>query len=200
MAFLLIPPLLCPLAISYANLALKSADGLSSKGRALAIKARRISLGLLAICLLWWVLLVVRFFPITPSYLNTNIYTVTEIHSSTHGSMVSDALYRLLERPQGAFVVIVEPKSGKFVQFAGSKSEELYFDLPKQYLSQYEIMKTQEIFTKRGYDESQGYESERMHFNVSLDKDINKATELALAIIRQTYELKDDVRLELIEH
>ena len=74
-----------------------------------------------------------------------------ETQSQWHSGTVRDALTRLLTRPSGAFVIIEDPQSGKFVQFAGSKDEPLLLDLPSQTLSPDEMTKAKAVFAEFGY-------------------------------------------------
>ena len=71
--------------------------------------------------------------------------------SKSHSEIVHGALISLLKRPAEAFVIFEEPKSGKFVQFAGSIEEPLLLDLPIQTLSPAEIEKAKTIFGEMGY-------------------------------------------------
>ena len=80
-----------------------------------------------------------------------------------HLVTVREALSRLLTRPSGAFVIIEEPRSGKFVQFAGSKDEPLLLDLPSQTLSPDEMAKSVAPLTRRTF----GNRSRRVSVAVS---------------------------------
>ena len=53
---------------------------------------------------------------------------------------ITIALTQLLKRGNSdAFVIFTEVNSGKFVQFAGSVNEDLYFSLPANQLNQNEL-------------------------------------------------------------
>jgi hypothetical protein len=58
----------------------------------------------------------------------------------TQRARIEQPLQKLLETPGRPFVVITDPKTGKFVQYIGSRSEPLLLDLPSsQLLSDKEV-------------------------------------------------------------
>ncbi len=126
-----------------------------------------------------------------------------------HSEMVREALTRLLTRPPGAFVIIEEPRSGKFVQFAGSKNEPLLLDLPFQTLSSEEITKAKALFIELGYLGPQTYQvqespggppaGEQTSFNVKFGNNVDKATELAVTVLHRVYGFGEDTKLKLTE-
>lgn len=127
----------------------------------------------------------------------------------SHREMIRTALVRLLSRPSGAFVVIEDARSGKFVQFAGSSGEPLLLDLPSQTLSPQEMAKAKAVFSNLGYPGPETYRTEEFPggppageqttFNVKFGSDVDKATDLALAVLYQVYDLDDAARLRLQE-
>lgn len=50
-------------------------------------------------------------------------------------TLIEDALNKLASGREGAYVVLEDSRSGKFVQFAGSRTESLVLDLPVQQLT-----------------------------------------------------------------
>ena len=126
-----------------------------------------------------------------------------------HSAVVRAALVRLLSRPSGAFVIIEDARSGKFVQFAGSKEEPLLLDLPSQTLSPDEMTKAKAVFSDLGYPGPETYETqefpggppagEETSFMVKFEQDVDKATELAVAILHRVYGLDENAKLKLTE-
>ena len=57
----------------------------------------------------------------------------------------------MLDRPEGAFLIVEESESGRFVQFVGSRDESLLLDLPLQTLSPEEMTKARAVFAELGY-------------------------------------------------
>ena len=116
-----------------------------------------------------------------------------------NAEIIREALIRLLSRPSGAFVIIEEPKSGKFVQFAGSEKEPLLLDLPSQTLTQDEMKKAIAVFSELGYPGPETFPvqehpggppaGEQTSFVVTFGKDVDKATELAVAVLHRVYGL-----------
>jgi hypothetical protein len=127
----------------------------------------------------------------------------------SHSEAVRDALIRLLTRPSGAFLIIEEPQSGKFIQFAGSRDELLLLDLPSQTLSPDEMMKARAVFAELGYPGPETYQTqeypggpptgEQTSFNVNFGTDIYKAVELTVAVLQRVYSLDENAPLQLTE-
>ncbi len=120
-------------------------------------------------------------------------------HRPAYQDQVRSALVRLLERPSedGGFVVIADPDSGRFVQFSGSQ-DFVEVDLPHQTLSAEDMVKTKAVFSALGYAGPKTY-GEQTTFQENFGKDVNKATELAVAILQQVYALEDHTVLKLTE-
>ncbi len=123
--------------------------------------------------------------------------------------VVRAALVRLITRPLGSFVIIEDVQSGKFVQFAGSNEEPLLLDLPSQTLSPEEMKKATAVFLEMGYAGPETYQTqafpggppsgEQTSFTVKFERDVDKATELGVAILHRVYGLDENARLELTE-
>jgi hypothetical protein len=123
--------------------------------------------------------------------------------------IIRSALNHLLERPSGAFVIIEETNSGKFVQFNGSEEEPLMFDLPQQALTFTEFKNAKILFKESGYPSPQTYDvyeypggpsaSTQTGFNVTFGKDVEKATLLAVAVFENIYKIDVTSELKLTE-
>ena len=132
-----------------------------------------------------------------------------ETQGQSHSATVRNALTRLLTRPSGAFVIIAEPQSGKFVQFAGSEDEPLLLDLPLQTLSPDEMMRVKAVFAELGYSGPETYQTEeypggppageQTSMNVKFGTDVDKAAELAVAVLHRVYGLDAHTKLRLTE-
>ena len=127
-----------------------------------------------------------------------------QTQDQSHLATVRDSLTRLLTRPLGAFVIIEEPQSGKFVQFAGSKDEPLLLDLPSQALSPDEMTKVKSVFAELGYPDPETYETawypgELPNILVRFGTDVDKAAEAAVAVLHRVYGLDEHTKLKLTE-
>ena len=106
-------------------------------------------------------------------------------------------------------MIIEEPKSGKFIQFAGSVDEPLLLDLPTQTLSTTELDKAKRVFTQFGYSGPQKYQlqeypggppvGEQTSFMAKFGSDVDLATRFSVAVLYQIYELNDSTQLKLTE-
>lgn len=129
--------------------------------------------------------------------------------SKSHEQLIRDALTHLLNRPSGAFVIIEEPKSGKFIQFAGSVDEPLLLDLPVKTLSPDEMDKAKKVFAEFGYTGPETYQlqeypggpqaGEHTSFMVKFGSDIDRAAQFTVVVLHQIYRLDDSSRLKLTE-
>lgn len=129
--------------------------------------------------------------------------------AESHSDVIRAALVRLLSRPSGAFLIVEDVRSSKFVQFAGSKEEPLLLDLPSQTLSPDEMTKAKVVFSDLGYSGPETHETrefpggppagEQTSFMVKFERDIDKATALAVAILDLVYGLDENAKLKLTE-
>jgi len=129
--------------------------------------------------------------------------------SKSRDESIRAALRRLLSRPPGAFLIIEDSRSGKFVQFAGSQEDPLVLDLPCQTLSPEETTKAKAVFSDLGYPGPTTYQTqqfpggppagEQTSFMVTFEQDVGKATELAVAILHRVYGLDEKATLKLTE-
>lgn len=110
---------------------------------------------------------------------------------------IADALRDLLERsgPQ-AFVIFLDARSGNFVQFIGSKKEPLVLDLPFTSLSDEEMQRASYYFKGLGFEDAEGEES----FSVTLDQDVQQATQLAAGVFHSVYQSEPDFSLKIEEN
>jgi hypothetical protein len=123
---------------------------------------------------------------------------------------IHDALQRLLQRRNdNAFLIIEEPKTRKFVQFAGSASEGLAFDLPSQTLSAEELSRAKRALATIGirFDEWDVYDKpggtvvgKQSGFSKSLGRDLAEATKLTLMIFIEVYDIKEPYNLSFEEN
>ena len=116
----------------------------------------------------------------------------------SHQDQIQGALVRLLEDPDGGFVIIAVPHSGKFLQFAANAGSGLLLDLPQQTLSQDEMEKAKAVFSARGYPGPETHDGQTS-FQKNFGKGVDKATELAVAVIQQVYGLQDHSTLQITE-
>lgn len=127
----------------------------------------------------------------------------------THFDTIKAAIVRMLERPEGAFLIVEEPDSGKFVQFVGSRDEPLLLDLPLQTLSPEEATKARAVFVELGYpdaipaqgdpDAGDPANSQWQSATVSFGDDVDGAAKLAVAVLHDVYGFDETVKLELTE-
>ncbi len=124
-----------------------------------------------------------------------------------NSDLIREALSLLLQHPAGSYLIIEEPATGKFVQFSGSTEEPLFFDLPQQTLSQDEFEKARDLFSELGYPGPETFElfessdgpsaGSQTSFLVTFGDDIEKATELAIAVFESVFEMNSAVQLKL---
>ena len=109
-----------------------------------------------------------------------------------------------------AFIIIEEPSSQKFVQFAGSVNEPLIFDLPAQGLTEEELDRARVVLGE--YEiEMEGnpmYEDESMQkvvdtqygFSAIIGDDIDLGVELAVRVLSEIYGFDEAVNFILVEN
>lgn len=105
------------------------------------------------------------------------------------------------------FVIFEEPNSGKFVQFAGNKKEELMFDLPSDQMSPPQLEKAKKILAGYGiyHETSPTYSDEtetkvvgEMNlFSKRLNNDIDLAVELTSRIMIDVYGFDENTQLKI---
>ena len=110
---------------------------------------------------------------------------------------IKSALASLLVQPDdaGAFVIIEDAASKKFVQFIGSRERPLLLDLPAQALSEAEFYRAVAFFHSRGVL-GQEYEvfdapggrpvGEQFTFQLPVPS-VDDATEVVFAVFEQVY-------------
>lgn len=121
---------------------------------------------------------------------------------------IKTALENLLQREnEDAFVVFEEVNTGKFVQFAGGKYEELLFDLPAQPLEEYELEKAKVVLQPYNitfeevevFDENGNAAGKQKSFTQPLNNDVDLATELVEKVMTDIYNF-NNIDLEFIEN
>jgi len=105
------------------------------------------------------------------------------------------------------FVIIEEPESGKFVQFAGNKNEELLFDFPSEQLSKKEFELASKILlnydihheTSPTYtDESETTQNGTLStFSKRIKNDVDLAVELTSKIMIDVFEFDENITLKI---
>jgi hypothetical protein len=120
------------------------------------------------------------------------------------------SLEKLLQREnEDSFVIIEDVKTGKFVQFAGGKYEELLFDIPQQILSKEEKERADKILNDHNifYESHPVYDDNNSElevgkqygFSKKLNNDINLAVELVEKVMKKVY-LIENVSIEFTEN
>ncbi|WP_170110166.1 caspase family protein [Flavilitoribacter nigricans] len=108
-----------------------------------------------------------------------------------------------------AFVIIQEEKSGKFVQFAGGKGQEIFFDLPTinweedQKALAVQVLKPFGIELEEmqlGSRKKPRTDPDMIHFNHIVGQDIDLALELISRVMLDVYQFDAKVKLDLIEN
>lgn len=108
-----------------------------------------------------------------------------------------------------AFVVFSDKQTGRFLQFAGSRQQNLLLDLPTQMLSPDEFETAQAVFKEYGTDleaspllDKPGGEVVDAHFgfNLSFGKEVDAAARVAHYIMLTVFELKDNFELSVEEN
>ena len=124
-------------------------------------------------------------------------------------SKITEALSSLLvRRNDDAFVIIEHPESKKFVQFAGSATEQLLLDLPSQTLSELEFHKAVQLFREIGVigDEHSVFDGpagrvvgQQFSFN-AVFRSVAEATETVERIFAAVYGLPVDCEIAIVEN
>ncbi|MDD3001085.1 MAG: hypothetical protein PHF29_04960 [Candidatus Riflebacteria bacterium] len=121
---------------------------------------------------------------------------------------------------EGWFCILEEPKTEKFVQFAYDEGEGIFFDLPKPALTNKEFDSASEVLS--GYDITLSEAQPHQHdedcdcddeccdddcccshnesfetFNKQLGNDKNLAAEIAYAVMREVYKLKENTKINV---
>jgi hypothetical protein len=127
---------------------------------------------------------------------------------------IETALDTLLKNSgEGWFCIIEDPKTEKFVQFAYDEEEGLWFDLPKPALTKKELEVALDLLSgydiklmapgiededcEHGNEDCECHEEVFETFNKHLGRDKQLAAEIAYAVMRQVYNLKDDTKLDV---
>jgi len=121
---------------------------------------------------------------------------------STNQARLEVALRKLLQRTnEDAFVIIEEPSSHKFVQFAASVRDPLLLDLPMQALSKEEALRAEKLFTSLGaggrqestlYDRNGKAVGTQVSYQMFLGQDTEAAATVAMRIFREVYRIRPD--------
>ena len=121
---------------------------------------------------------------------------------------LEQALVRLMNNPDGEFVIASDSLSNRFIQFAGSSNESLIVDLPIQTLEADEIKRAVRLFSEYGvkherwklFDEPGGKPvGIQAGFNLKVGNDIKKAVEIAMRVFKEVYKVPDNFNLNIQE-
>jgi hypothetical protein len=121
------------------------------------------------------------------------------------------ALTQLIKKENSdAFVIFTDVNSGKFVQFAGSVNEDLYFSLPASQLNQNELSIAKEKLKKYNIhlnsfpmytDETMEYSLGTMEeFSKSIGRDVEIGVKITITILTEIFELEGDIQLIIEEN
>jgi hypothetical protein len=125
-----------------------------------------------------------------------------------NGKRVRAALTALLHRENGSFVIFEEKKSGKFVQFAGSKRDDLNLDLPAQTLDRREDQRAEVFFKGLGvrpeeYDVFDGpggkIAGRQRSFQKAFGRDVEAAATVVMQVFERVYQFPTDFELAIKE-
>lgn len=103
----------------------------------------------------------------------------------------------------GWILIIEDPETESFVQFAFDSSSGLVFDLPFQALNQQQVQLARqtlgpyEIFPYTTTDPTGNAKDEQRTFNADVGFDIDLATELSVACFNEVYKLAVDSSLNV---
>ena len=119
-----------------------------------------------------------------------------------------EALVRLMNNPDGEFVIASDSLSNKFIQFSGSSKKSLIVDLPIQTLSPDEIKRAARLFSEYGVNHERwavldepdgGKVGIQAGFNLKVGRDIKKAVVIAMKVFSEVYKFSDDFNLDIEE-
>ena len=123
---------------------------------------------------------------------------------------IAAALEALSQRSNDdAFVILLDLRTERFVQFSGGAGRELLLDLPSQTLDRDETLRAAVYFRELGleledyevYDRPGGRVVGRQRsFQRELGKDVEAATEMALQIFQRVYLLPREFELVIEEN
>jgi hypothetical protein len=121
---------------------------------------------------------------------------------------LENALVRLMNNPDGEFVIASDSLSNNFIQFAGSSSESLIIDLPIQSLEPDEIKRAARLFSEYGVkrerwallDQPGGKPvGIQAGFNLKVGNDTKKAVEIAMRVFKEVYKVPGSFKLNIEE-
>ena len=124
---------------------------------------------------------------------------------------IEEALRWLLEHGgPDSFVIIEEPRTTKFAQFAGSRKEPLLLDLPSQALDDAEMARAKTLFAELGvegpeewdvYDPFTGQVAgKQVGFLMAFGRDAPRAAATTWRIFREVYRFPADTALAVTRH
>ena len=124
------------------------------------------------------------------------------------GVQIDSAIDDLVKRQgDGWFMVLEDPKTKKFVQYALHENHEFYFDLPSQVLSKHELDRAKKVLFKYGMefetwdmlDKPNGVVvGKQSGFGRNIGSDVSLAKKLAREIFIQVYKLDPNTKLTVV--
>lgn len=122
---------------------------------------------------------------------------------------IHQALKELITRTNAdAFAIFTERGTGKFVQFAGGRDQPLILDLPKAELTETESdsalrllrQYAEQVERKRVVHRPGVLMVGKHGLDLVLDKDVDKASRIAIEVFREVFQLQGDIDLEITEN
>jgi hypothetical protein len=120
---------------------------------------------------------------------------------------VESAIRLILENiGEGWFIILEEPETEKFVQFAYDEGSGLVFDLPFQALDEDELARARQVLGEVGvgdevasiFDSPDGEAvGEQRSFNSMVGKDVDRAVDLVYRVFTYVYGFDDKTRFNV---
>lgn len=131
--------------------------------------------------------------------------------SEANVAKVRASLTALLHRENSdAFVIITEPGSQKFIQFAGSANEDLYLSLPSAQMSKDELSKAKKVlkqyeveFESIQADTPEGSSAPTVNldeFYKVMGQDVEGAVEIVSVVMMDIFGFDENVELDITEN
>ena len=137
-----------------------------------------------------------------------NEYRQTVGYVKLKDNRIRDEIEKMMKKDgPHTFVIFEEPLSGKFVQFAGNKQEELLFDLPSDQMDKEELERAKKILSEYGiiHQTSPTYSDETEMeivgtlnvFSKRINNDIDFAEELASRVMTEIFGFSKNIELKI---
>ncbi len=135
----------------------------------------------------------------------TCLIAMGSLRTLDQNDQIKKAIQDLLVRTNfDAFLIIEDPKTKKYVQYATSEKDGLYFSLPTIMLSDEEIERARLVLGEYDIHLNHEHKGDRSYamqeFAKSLGQDVDLATELVSRIMLEVYLFEPSIQLSLIEN